>query len=134
MAQLDLPEVGKTYFYFDDGKVTRARRLEVVITEIVPFADIADIDEETLNHWKEEVREIDWVYAKETDYFIKAQLKVSDEEVQDIVFVRTINNDDGWFSLGFWGGQLDIDGSLNAMLNRFNVPKDNQSDPIFHGA
>jgi hypothetical protein len=128
--KLKLPEVGKTYYYFDDGKVSISRRMEVVITEIVPFSEI---DEETLNNWEEEVREIDWIYAKETDYFVKGKLKVSDE-VNEIVFVRTINNDDGWFSIGFWGGQLDIDGSLNAMLNRFNVPKPDQGDPIFHGA
>ncbi len=128
--KLKLPEVGKTYYYFDDGKVTISRRMEVVITEIVPFSEI---DEETLNNWKEDVREIDWIYAKDTDYFVKGKLKVSDE-VKEIVFVRTINNDDGWFSIGFWGGQLDIDGSLNAMLNRFNVPKPDQGDSIFHVA
>lgn len=128
--KLKLPEVGKTYYYFDDGKVTTTRRMQVVITEIVPFSEI---DEETLNNWEEDVREIDWIYAKETDYFVKGKLKVSDE-VKEIVFVRTINNDDGWFSIGFWGGQLDIDGSLNAMLNRFNVPKPDQGDSIFHVA
>jgi hypothetical protein len=44
-------------------------------------------------------------------------LKVSDDKTEKIIFVRTINNNDGWFSLGWWGGRLDIDGSLNAMLN-----------------
>ena len=37
--------------------------------------------------------------------------------IEKIIFVRTVKNNDGWFSLGFWGGRLDIDGSLNAILN-----------------
>ena len=108
------PVLGQTYNYFDDGKIRESRRMAVVITEIIPFSEI---DEETLNDWKEEVEECDWLYAKETDYFVKADLKVSDDKVEKIIFVRTINNNDGWFSLGWWGGRLDIDGSLNALLN-----------------
>ena len=87
--------------------------MEVEIKEIIPFAEI---DKETLNDWKEEVEECYWLYAKETDFFVKANLKVSDDKTEKIIFVRTINNND-WFSLGWWGGRLDVDGSLNAMLN-----------------
>ena len=84
------------------------------VTEIISFADI---DEETLNDWKQDVAECDWLYAKETDYFVKADLKISDDKNEKIIFVRTINNNDGWFSIGWCGGRLDIDGSLNASLN-----------------
>ena len=108
------PVLGQTYNYFDDGKIKPSRRMEVVITEIIPFNEI---DEETLNDWKQEVEDCDWLYAKETDFFVKADLKVSDDKTEKIIFVRTINNNDGWFSLGWWGGRLDIDGSLNALLN-----------------
>jgi hypothetical protein len=108
------PVLGQTYNYFDDGKIRPCRRMEVVITEIIPFNKIDDI---TLNDWKEEVEECDWLYANKTDFFVKADLKVSDDKTENIIFVRTINNNDGWFSLGWWGGRLDIDGSLNALLN-----------------
>ena len=108
------PVLGQTYNYFDDGKIRPSRRMEVVITEIIPFSEI---DLETLNYWKEEVEECDWLYAKETDFFVKGDLKVSDDKIEKIIFVRTINNNNGWFSLGWWGGRLDIDGSLNALLN-----------------
>ena len=107
------PVLGQTYNYFDDGKIRPSRRMRVTITEIIPFSEI---DEETLNDWKEEVKQCDWLYAKETDYFVKADLKVSDNKTEKIIFVRTINNN-GWFSLGWWGVRLDIDGSLNALLN-----------------
>ena len=108
-----LPVIGQTYNYFDDGKISPSRRMEVVITEIIPFEQIG---EETLNLWKEEVEECHWLYAKETDYFIEGNLKVCHGDTENVTFVRTINNNDGWFSLGFWGGRLDVDGSLNAML------------------
>lgn len=107
-----LPKINKSYYYFDDGKIKASRRMEVVITEIIPFNEI---DTETLESWKEEVEKCDWLYAKETDYFIKADLKVSNDKTEKIIFVRTINNN-GWFSLGWWGGTLDVDGKLNKNL------------------
>ena len=108
------PVLGQKYNYFDDGKIKPSRRMEVVITEIIPFNEI---DGETLNDWKQEVEKCHWLYAKETDFFVKADLKISDDKIEKIIFVRTVNNNDGWFSLGWWGGRLDIDGSLNALLN-----------------
>ena len=111
--KLSLPVLGETYHYFDDGKIRLSRRNDVIITEIIPFGEI---DEVTLELWKEEIEECHWLYAKETDFFIMGDLKISDNEIEKIVFVRTINNKDGWFSLGWWGGRLDIDGSLNNML------------------
>lgn len=111
---LPCPVLGKTYNYFDDGKIKPSRKLEVTITEIIPFNEI---DEGTLNDWKQEVEDCHWLYAKETDYFVKGDLKVSDNKIAKIIFVRTVNNEDGWFSLGWWAGRLDIDGSLSANLN-----------------
>ncbi len=112
-GSLLLPTIGQTYTYFDDGKIRLARRMEVVITEIIPFNEI---DSETMELWNEEVEECDWLYAKKTDCFVKADLKITEDKTEKIVFVRTRDNLHGWFSLGWWGGILDIDGSLNALL------------------
>ena len=106
------PILGQTYNYFDDGKIRPSRRMEVVITEIIPFNKI---NEETLNDWKQEVEYCDWLYAKKTDFFVKADLKVSENKIEKIIFVKTINNN--WFSLGWWSGRLDIDSSLTDRLN-----------------
>jgi hypothetical protein len=108
----NIPILGNTYNYFDDGKIRESRKLPVLITEIIHFNEI---DEKTLSYWKEEVYEIDWLYAKETDYFIKGFLNLGDR-IEEIIFVRTIDN--GWFSLGWWAGQLDIDGSLYSLLKK----------------
>lgn len=108
--QPHIPVVGGTYKYFDDGKVKDSRMFDVTITELIPFSAI---DENTLSAWKQEVRECSWLYAKETDYFVLGDLQKYDE-VEKVVFVRTLNG--GWFSIGWWSGRLDIDGSLYEVL------------------
>lgn len=104
-----IPKENETYNYFDDGKIRESRKYSVKIKELVRFDKI---DEETKAYWEEEVEQCHWLYNKVTDYFIKGRLE---EENQDVIFVRTLNN--GWFSLGWWGGRLDIDGSLTKRLN-----------------
>jgi hypothetical protein len=108
-----IPILGKTYHYFDDGKIKASRRGEVVITEVIPFEKI---DEYTLDYWQEEVEECDWLYAQKTDFFVKAESTLFGSPYNEIIFVRTI--DDDWFSFGFRAGRLDIDGSLNEELNK----------------
>jgi|AntDeeMinimDraft_5_1070356.scaffolds.fasta_scaffold12438_2 hypothetical protein len=105
-----LPEINKTYNYFDDGKIIENRRDEVKICKIIPFNKI---DKKILKNWKEEVELCHWLYRKNTDYFIKGRLKKAE---QDVIFVRTKHN--GWFSLGWWAGSLDIDNSLTKRLNQ----------------
>jgi len=104
-----LPILNKTYYSFDDGKIRPSRRSRVVIKEVIPFNEI---DQEILIRWKEEVSECDWLYRETTDYFIKAEANQEDIGIDEtLIFVRC--KKDGWFSLGFWGGRLDIDGRLN---------------------
>ena len=100
-------QLNKTYDYFDDGKISESRRSPVTITEIIPFDKI---DDETLEYWKEQVNEIDWIYNTETDYFVKGNLDLGDGKFEPVIFVRTLDN--RWFSLGWWGGRLDVDGKL----------------------
>ena len=107
-------EINKTYNYFDDGKIWESRRHLVLITEIIPFDKI---DSETFHLWQEEVKECDWLYAKETDNFIMGMLDLTDRK-EKIVFVRTLNN--GWFSMGWWSGRLDVDGKLTELSNSYN--------------
>jgi hypothetical protein len=108
-----IPVVGKTYHYFDDGKIKVSRRGKVVITDVIPFEKIS---QDTLNKWQAEVEECDWLYAQNTDFFVKAESTLFDSPFHDIIFVRT--KDDNWFSFGFLAGRLDIDGSLNEQLNK----------------
>lgn len=103
-----IPEVGKTYNSFDDGKINETRRYSVTITDIIPFCEA---DEKTLARWREEVESCEWLYAKETDFFVYADSEELGQEKQE-VFARTING--GWFGIGefFGSSHLDVDGSL----------------------
>jgi hypothetical protein len=105
-----VPEIGKTYNCFDDGKITNSRLYTVDVKEVVAFDEI---DKETKDNWLEQVEHLaPWLYAEKTDYFIKTE----NGEKGDAVFVRTKCG--GWFSLGNFmnSGRLDIDGKLTEML------------------
>ena len=99
-----VPEVGKEYHIFDDGKIKPSRHAVVKITKVIPFDEV---NPEILDTWKQNVEECYWLYAPETDYFIKAEYSDGEETSH---FVRT--EDGGWFSMGWWASRLDIDGSL----------------------
>lgn len=105
----NIPKIDKIYNCFDDGKIKESRLYKVKIKEIVPF-DM--IDKDTLAEWNKEVKQCDWLYSKITDYFIKTISSDMDEEI----FVRTLDN--GWFSIGGFinSGRLDVDGSLTKYL------------------
>lgn len=104
-----VPEVGKKYHIFDDGKIRPSRHSIITIAEVIPFAEFKD--EEILEAWHIEVEECYWLFATETNYFIRGTF----EDDDDMWFVRTV--DGGWFSLGWFGSRLDIDSSLyNKMI------------------
>jgi hypothetical protein len=107
-----VPEVGKEYHIFDDGKIRPSRHSITKVAEVIPFEEFKD--EEILEAWHEEVEDCYWLFAPETDYVIRTTF----EKDEDSYFVRTKSG--GWFSLGFFGAQLDIDGSLyNKMIERY---------------
>lgn len=105
-----IPEVGKEYYAFDDGKISPSRLEVVKIIELIPFAECTDSELKTT--WEENVTECYWLYDTETDYFVKAAY---DDETT--YFVRT--TDGGWFSLGWFGSRLDIDGSLYEKMKEY---------------
>lgn len=108
-----VPEVGKEYHTFDDGKINPSRHSIARVTEVIPFNECND--NELMSIWAEEATDCYWLYATDTDYFIKAEY---DDEDEPAYFVRT--KDGGWFSLGWFGARLDIDGSLyNKMIEGF---------------
>ena len=109
---MNLPEIGKTYNCFDDGKISESRRYEVTITEIIPFNEV---NEELLSIWEEEGKPRYWMF-EETDFFIKFK-STENKEYPYGFLART--KDGGWFGLGnFWNsGRLDIDGTLTQRLS-----------------
>lgn len=102
-----IPEIGKTYNCFDDGKVRLSRLYTVDVVDVVEFGNI---DNDTLEVWK--TLDCPWLYAEKTDFFVKTE----NGEDGNAVFVRTL--DGGWFSIGDFmnSGRLDIDGELTKLI------------------
>ena len=131
MNKKDLPKVGEFYHFFDDGKTSPGRHYICRVERVIPFEEAKNIilstpRGETIKYgkfesynidmslediWKDEVRHCDWIYSKETDYFIEASCPVYDDN--NLWFARTKQN--GWFSMNiqsWWqSGDLDADGS-----------------------
>lgn len=125
-----VPEVGKFYHFWDDGKSSPGRhyicKVERIITpdeakDIMVEVTDWDFDENgevkrmtsLYDHWKEEVvPNCYWLYAKDTDCFVEASCPRYDD--YNLWFVRTKGG--GWFSMDLqssWqAGRLDIDGSV----------------------
>lgn len=102
-----IPEIGKEYNAFDDGKIRPSRLYKVLVKAIIPFTEI---DQKTKELWELEVEQCYWLYNKETDYFIITDNYEDEDQIE--VFVRT--KDGGWFSMGEFlgGGRLDVDEEL----------------------
>ena len=133
----NVPVIGKQYHFFDDGKIRESRHyMATVVDKITPeqAKDIyvnrlgLDVWESLYRIWREEIDKhrqsnnfkvltydsmevgAPWLYAEETDYFIKCS--IPDYDKNDVWFVRTV--DGGWFSLdtvNVWmAGRLDVSG------------------------
>ncbi len=126
MDKKPLPEVGKFYHFFDDGKTSPSRHYICKCERIVTAEEAKNITVkvpgenhtkdnpvyETLSlydHWHDnEMPTHDWLYATETDYFIECSCPVYDDF--NLWFVRT--KEGGWFSMNvqsWWqSGRLDV--------------------------
>ena len=111
-----VPEVDKEYHIFDDGKVRPSRHSICKICKVIPFGECDDL--ELLEAWRNEVSNIYWLFAPETDYFVNGVVKKENGALEVHYFVRTL--DGGWFSIDYpkyWtASRLDIDGSLFKIL------------------
>lgn len=135
-----VPKVGEILPAFDDGKVSPSRLYETEITEVIPFNAAKDIkvygidrdftdalgevtyrdDISLIDAWERDKKEIYWLFADETDYFIRA--KVVGDVYEDQWFART--KDGGWFSMEI--ANYMVGASLDSDMVLFNGWKDNE--------
>lgn len=129
--EMPIPTVGKEYHFFDDGKISNSRHYLAVVNEILTKeqaqkltftkTDSQDKEYETTLYdiWKREVLGHDWLYAEDTDVFVKCDIPEYDKD--PIYFART--KDGGWFSMdvtsGWQGGRLDVDGKRYESLMKY---------------
>lgn len=99
---MNLPKVGDKLYMFDDGKINPNRLYEVEITNIIASKNAPQRYHDLL---EVESMECNWLYESTTDYFIVA----NHQHEKEMIFVK--EKWGGYFSLGYWAGQLDVDGS-----------------------
>lgn len=122
----NIPEIGKEYHFFDDGKTSISRhyicKCEKVITPEEAKAMIFDSDGGKItlyDIWKNESSKCDFLFAKNTDYFVEVSCPRYDEN--NLWAVRT--KDGGWFTLdvlsSWQGGRVDVTGEIFDNVVRF---------------
>lgn len=119
-----IPEVGKEYIFFDDGKTSYSRIYKAKVLRVIPYSEKVYVDKYDYDTQglisasiqevhKEEAENFYWIYTPETDYFIECSIPKYDDNT--IWFART--KDGGWFSMNIqtdWqSGRLDVDGLIN---------------------
>ena len=120
----NMPQVGKRYHFFDDGKTSTSRHYICEITKIIPFEEI--VDKELLELYNTEVKDCHWLYRPTTDFFVCGKIVQPDNTLDknEFIFIRTIWN--GWFSFNVgWGdGELDVDNSkYNRILENWDAER-----------
>ena len=122
----NIPEIGKEYHFFDDGKTSLSRhyicKCEKVITPKEVKTIIFDFDDSEItlyDIWKDESFKCDFLFAKDTDYFVEVSCPNYDEN--NLWAVRT--KDGGWFTLdvqsSWQGGRVDVTGKIFDDVVRF---------------
>lgn len=96
VSMLSVPCIGEIRHFFDDGKMSDSRHYIANIMKVIPYKKAS---QKLKKIWKKERWNCYWLYAYDTDYFIKASIPKYDKK--PIWFVRT--KDGGWFSIDFMG-------------------------------
>lgn len=131
-AWFPVPEVGKEYHFWDDGKSSVGRhyiaRVERIITpeqakEIVIETDSGEFFS-LYDNWVESKERCDFLYSQETDFFVECSCPKYDEH--NLWFVRTV--DGGWFSIDnetcWQSGRLDVTGEkYRAIIKSYKEDK-----------
>ena len=99
-----VPNCGECFHFFDDGKNSPSRHFIVEITKVISWDQLQSHD--LIKEITEEQKQCTWLYAPITDYTLQGQLLGTD--IEPLWFIRT--REGSWFSIGFWAGELDIDG------------------------
>lgn len=104
-----IPEVGKRYHCFDDGKITFSRHFIIKVDEVLNFMQFKKKYPEMVAQYIEETKTCYWLYARRTDKFV---ITFKGENNEPGVYVRT--KDGGWFGIGNWwnSAELDVTGKL----------------------
>ena len=104
-----VPEVGKRYHCFDDGKITFSRHFIIQVDEVLGFIQFRKKYSELFEQYVKRVKESYWLFSTHSDKFI---ITYKGESEGLGVYVRTKQG--GWFGIGpYWNSAtLDVTGKL----------------------
>jgi len=99
-----IPEVGKKYHCFDDGKITFSRHFVVQVDEVLGHMAFKKKYPELFEQYRNCVKISYWLYSTHSDKFIITHRGENDKLG---VYVRTKQG--GWFGAGNWWNSATLD-------------------------
>ena len=129
-----IPEIGKKYHCFDDGKITFSRHFIIEVNEVLGHQQFKQKYPNEFMAYREAVKGHYWLYSTHSDKFIVTHKGENDELG---VYVRTKQG--GWFGIGeYWNSAiLDVIGELwDGLVNRiddFNYTEEEKEQLIKEG-
>ena len=104
-----IPEVGKVYHCFDDGKITFSRHFTIKVDEVLGHQQFRKRYPEEFQQYRQAVKNCYWLYSTHSDKFV---ITYNGENDELGVYVRTKQG--GWFGIGdYWNSaKLDVTGKI----------------------
>ena len=99
-----VPEVGRRYHCFDDGKITFSRHFIIQVDEVLGHQQFKKKYPKEFELYREAVKGHYWLYSTHSDKFIITHKGENDELG---VYVRTKQG--GWFGIGFYWNSAELD-------------------------
>lgn len=101
-----VPEVGKKYHCFDDGKISFSRHFIIQVDEVLGHQQFKKKYPEEFQQYRRVVKDYYWLYSTHSDKFIITYKGENDELG---VYVRTKQG--GWFGIGYYLNSARLDSS-----------------------
>ena len=126
-----VPEVGKKYHCFVDGKITFSRHFIIKVDEVLGSMAFKKKYPEYFEQYRKAVKREYWLYSTHSDKFIIAH---SGGNSKPEVYVRTKQG--GWFGIGYYlnTAELDVTGKfweyLVANIDNFNYSQEEKEKLI----
>ena len=99
-----IPEVGKKYHCFDDGKITFSRHFIIQVDEVLGYVQFKKKYPNEFKQYVKETKQCYWLYSTHSDKFVITYAGDNDELG---VYVRTKQG--GWFGIGTWWNSAELD-------------------------
>ena len=113
-----VPEAGKKYHCFDDGKITFSRHYIIKVDEVLNHMEFKRKYPKQFEKYCYQNKQHYWLYSRSSDKFI---ITYNGENDELGVYVRTKQG--GWFGIGdLWNsGLLDVSGKIwNGLVSRMD--------------